>query len=114
MTVADVLRSAKALLTPETWAQHDFAFNAEGELCDPADAEAVSFCALGAVRRLKPLRVHSVEAEEYLHEAAVRICPESAEQAENDDPAVWVNDHTDLETVHKMFDEAIRLAEGIS
>jgi len=121
--IAGILRAAKAKLTPETWAQGDYAFDADGNLCNPTSPKAVCFCAVGAVRsfdtnpkaRIRAgVRRHTIIrlAEERLDTAAEDIGGFTVMDPEKS-PAAWLNDHTDLPTVHRMFDMAIE-ATGVT
>lgn len=117
MTVIKILRAAKAKLTPETWAQNDYAFDAAGDLCKPTSPRAVRFCATGAIESLNKnpnARSRTGVRQITLVRLAVSRLNAAAKGmgiATVPSPATWLNDHTDLATVHRMFDVAIETAE---
>ncbi len=103
MKNSEILRAAKALLTPETWIQGAFAQNADGDdLDDGFEEGAVCWCARGAVEKVTGTH-HEVEYE--LEGAPERLfgCPVAAANDANE---------TTLADVHRLFDVAIAAAEA--
>lgn len=81
-TTLEILISARAIVAePSKWTQVHLARDANGELADPRDAEACSFCAYGAVLRAA-LDLRAEEREGYrigrlLDSAAMKLKPEA-------------------------------------
>lgn len=86
MTVIEILRGARALLTnPKAWAQWDYAFTASGRKC-PANSEfAVCWCMAGAVKRAAGPDAKAVELNAAEHVLA-RACGTKYLDTFNDKP----------------------------
>ena len=95
----ETLLKAKGLIsTPRSWCQHNFAVRANGQDTSAYDAEAVAWCALGAISKVRSNMDTPVDT--YL---AMAASPMSV--------SVFNDSHTH-EEVLAMFDRAIELACG--
>ena len=99
MGAYEVLLQAKGLIsTPRSWCQHNFAVRANGQGTSAYDAEAVAWCALGAISKVRDNITDDV-ADRYLAMSAGMSVSE-------------FNDTHTHEEVLAMFDRAIELARG--
>jgi len=118
MNIQSLLRAARATIEkPEKWCQGEYARNALGQLDQPDNDTACSFCAEGAVLRAYSLEnqksagavdiLHSAEARGFLR-MALRERTELADSLSvfNDLPTTT---HADIIA---LFDRAIELAEA--
>jgi len=101
-SVADVLRAARAKIAePEHWAKGADALNAAGKWADPLSADAVSWCAIGALGVSGRYWMQACDLMESL-------LPDSCDRDVarfNDDPTTT---HADILA---LFDRAIAAAE---
>ncbi len=101
MKNSEVLRAARALLTPETWTKDAYARNKAGKRVDPGSTAAVCWCASGACEKVT--RVFS-EAEKALHRTAKGLGARDIYD---------VNDTAQsVDEVHALFDKAIAAEEA--
>jgi hypothetical protein len=108
MTPAEILKEARKIIArPEAWTKGATARDVNGMGCYTDTAEAVCFCSMGAI-----LRVRNSMAKGYCpakEDRAFRILSQTVRRptaAWNDDPATT---HAD---VLNAFDHAIAKAEG--
>ena len=102
MSSADILRAARARIAdPKNWTQRHFARDAYGLPVMGSSADAVCWCAEGALQ---------AEGRSYAS-AELLILDQAAHELTNEF-AAWVNDHDGHSAVLKIYDRAIELAEG--
>lgn len=103
-TAADILRAARGLLAdPDRWTTKAYARAKDGRLARPEGAEAVCWCAFGALAK--------VGSNEWSHPGG--LLRRSARALFNDLPT-GVNDQRGHADVLAMYDRAIELAEAQS
>ena len=106
---AALLRKAKALIdTPEKWCQGSEAADKNGRLVRASSSEALGRCSLGALIA-SGVNDESDPIVMKLNIAAVML---GFDATDNEYAAANLNDTTDHPTVMRMFDLAIRLANG--
>jgi len=111
MNAVEILRTAKdKISSPEHWSQGGYAVDSEGRSVTPDSQEAVSWCALGAIRAVYLTGLKDVDlycrVGEILTTTVLRCSKGKLASAAkyNDSPA---RKHEDI--LH-MFDVAIELA----
>lgn len=105
MDTVQILKEARALIADEkNWTQDSFARNSAGETTEPADDEAVCYCAIGALAKVARLSPEcNLPAENLVEEEALMLG--------------WINvpefndNHTHAEVL-ALFDRAIARAES--
>ena len=128
MTVAEILKEAKALIsTRERFAQMAFAYSEAGAGVDPNDTRASRWCAVGAVMRVsgaQPLLLSlPFEVDRALYLLANEADPYVAQEDALDTfimTIACVNDHAGVKddrpdlafkAIHNLYDAAIKRAE---
>ena len=106
MNTVDILKRAKARIeNPEHWCVHEEARNKHGLMVRADAPGACQWCATGAIFAEVPASAEPKYVE-CLDAAALHIVGKSGMPY-----AAWVNDHTDHDTVMRMYDLAIAKAE---
>jgi hypothetical protein len=103
--VALIVERARALVdNPDTWCQRSYALHANGRGCEALDAEAVRFCAYGALQRTAfDVTGKRALAEELAQKAAAFIVGRNAALARAF--IIHTNDTRGREAVLKLFDQ---------
>jgi hypothetical protein len=106
----DVLKQAKKIISdPAHWTQRSFARNKDGKVAVVASSDAISFCALGAMRRASYELGYPLPAGHFLYEApmtAIKLLEQAALNLYRT-PISNVNDNFGYKEVMKCFDRAI-------
>lgn len=106
MNTRETLIAAKGFIpTPQKWCKNAQAKTREGFLCFGNAHDAVRRCAIGALVAVVDRLPFDTDAFKLLEDVAIEM---------GYDDIAALNDETDFETVHAMFDTAIERAAAQS